>query len=86
MTYETEIEMDKCAARIDWVLDNAGTSAWLKEALRRALEADPVTVGNDVEILRQLLQRRAALWVRDQLTPVVQGGAHGFASSSRSEF
>ena len=86
MTYETEIEMDKCAARIDWVLDNAGTSAWLKEALRRALEADPVTVGNDVEILRQLLQRRAALWVRDQLTLVVQGGDHGFASSSRSEF
>ena len=76
MTYETVNEMDKCAARIDWVLDNAGTSAWLKEALRRALEADPVSVGNDVEVLRQLLQQRATLWVRDQLTPVVQGGDH----------
>ena len=56
-------------ARIAWVLDHAGTSQWLKHALRSALQSDPVSVSNEVEVLRQLLQSRADAWASNQFEP-----------------
>ena len=51
-------------ARIAWVLGHAQMSPWLKGALQTALDGDPVELGNDVEVLRQLLQTRAEVWVQ----------------------
>ena len=42
------------------VLDDPGTSEWLRGALRAALECDPVRAANDAEVLRVVLQQRAA--------------------------
>ena len=41
--------------RIAWALNQPNMSIWLKEALRTALDQDPVSVLNDLEILRDLL-------------------------------
>lgn len=46
-------------ARIDWILAHPGMSVWLKEALRAALERDPVDILNDLEILDYLLRARS---------------------------
>ena len=67
MTMETEASLAAADARIGWVLDNPATSSWLRQALRAALEDQPVAAGNDVEVLRLLLQTRADAWVREQL-------------------
>jgi len=40
-------------------LDDPGVSAWLKQALWRALAQDPVEVARDAEVLRGLLNHRA---------------------------
>ncbi len=45
--------------RISWVLDHPGMSEWLKEAVRTALDRDPVAVLNDLELLNTLLRLRA---------------------------
>ena len=46
-------------ARIAWILAHPGMSVWLKEALRAALERDPVDILNDLEILIYLLRARS---------------------------
>ena len=76
MTPEPEVELKIADARVAWVLDHGGMSPWLKRALREALAADPVGVANDVEILRYLLQPRAAAWSRKQLDST-SGGMSG---------
>ena len=43
------------ARHVDWTLAHSAFSGWLKTALRTALELYPVSVANDVEILRHLL-------------------------------
>lgn len=40
------------------MLQDPNTSAWLREALRTALERDPVDAANDAEMLRCVLMRR----------------------------
>lgn len=42
------------------VLNDPETSEWLRTALKAALTCDPVRVANDVEVLRSVLQQRAA--------------------------
>jgi hypothetical protein len=42
--------------RIAWILTHSGFSKWLKDALRNALDRDPVDVANDLALLGQLLQ------------------------------
>lgn len=55
--------------RIEWVLANPRMSPWLKEALRSALDRDPVDVLNDLELLAILLREHSqALLVRGQAT------------------
>jgi hypothetical protein len=43
---------------IEQVLADPAASFWLKEALRSALDRDPVDAANDAEVLAQLLGRR----------------------------
>lgn len=38
-------------------LDAPGTSHWLREALLKAVERDPVDAANDAEVLAELLVR-----------------------------
>jgi hypothetical protein len=43
---------------IEQVLADPAASFWLKEALRSALDRDPVDAANDAEALAQLLDQR----------------------------
>jgi hypothetical protein len=43
---------------IEQVLADPAASFWLKEALRSALDRDPVDAANDAEVLAQLLDQR----------------------------
>ena len=70
MSDELEDTLAVVDTRIAWVLHHAGMSQWLKLALRGALQCDPVTVGNEVEVLRHLLQSRANAWARNCVEPV----------------
>ena len=54
-------------ARIACVRRHDGFSAWLRQALQAALDADPVTAANDAEMLGTLLRLRADAWVDTQL-------------------
>jgi hypothetical protein len=74
MIREPEVALKVAEAQIAWTLDHAGMSPWLKAALYAALDDDPVAVGNDVEVLRNLLQVRANAWVQDQLKTVEASG------------
>ena len=49
--------------RIAWTINHPDMSGWLKEALRTALEQDPVAVLNDLEILKDLIN----LWADAQI-------------------
>jgi hypothetical protein len=44
--------------RVEEVLNDFATSAWLKRALTTALERDPVDALHDAELLQMLLHRR----------------------------
>ncbi|QCT95411.1 hypothetical protein FEV13_00215 (plasmid) [Stutzerimonas degradans] len=47
-------------AEIQAVMSAPGTSHWLREALREALQRDPVDAANDAEALSDLLNRHCA--------------------------
>lgn len=44
----------------DAILSSPDTSTWLKDALRAALERDPVDAANDAELLCSVLAGRCA--------------------------
>lgn len=54
----------------DVVLDDPAASFWLKDALRAALERDPVDATNDAMLLANVLDARAAIAVMDPSTIV----------------
>jgi hypothetical protein len=66
MTEMVSNDLAAVEAQIAWVLGHADISPWLKQALRSALDRDPVETGNDVEVLRHLLQKRARACVNHQ--------------------
>lgn len=53
--------------QIHWVLGNAQMSDWLKQALRAAMDRDPLEVTNDLEILNILLRRRCQVLIDDSM-------------------
>lgn len=55
MSKPSDDELREVEQRIEWVLADPGMSAWLKSALRTALDHDPVQILNDLEMLRILL-------------------------------
>lgn len=48
-------------SEINWVLHHPGLSSWLKESLRLSLVRDPLSVLNELEVLRCLSERRLAV-------------------------
>lgn len=50
---------------IEEVLRDRSASAWLKAALRSALERDPVDAANDAEVLARLLDLRCRSMLRE---------------------
>jgi hypothetical protein len=56
---------------IDWILEHPAFSDWIKNALRTAMERDPVSVANDVELLRHVLHA----WTFARIE--YPGGRHG---------
>lgn len=49
----------KAESHISAVIGDPGTSYWLKDALSRSLDRDPVDSVNDAEALHELLEARA---------------------------
>lgn len=47
------------------VLNDPCTHTWLKNALRAALECDPVDMASDAEFLTAILKARAARFCRE---------------------
>ncbi len=89
MSNKPETMLAKSDEQIAWVLGHEGMSPWLKRALLDALATDPIAAGNDVEVLRHLLQARAEAWARDQLQAVYvdippPSGKVGSCPSTRS--
>jgi hypothetical protein len=56
---EPEVILALMDARIAWVLDHPHTSDWLKQTLRTADGLDPITLQNDVEMLKHLIVPRS---------------------------
>ncbi len=52
--------------QISYALSHPGISAWLKHALRSALDRDPIAVLNDLEILSLMLRKRSAQRIAEQ--------------------
>ena len=50
--------LEEAERRIEFVLAHPGMSRWLKNAMRTALDRDPVKVLNDLGILNTLLRAR----------------------------
>jgi hypothetical protein len=53
--------------KIAWVLAHPGMSPWLKNALRSAIDQDPIHIMNDLEVLRHVLSARCDASVRSYL-------------------
>ena len=60
MSEQSPIYYKPAAPDLQAILTSPRASFWLKDALRAALEHDPVDAANDAELLASLLQARAA--------------------------
>jgi hypothetical protein len=58
MKNDRPVASDENLPQIDEVLRDPAASFWLTNALRSALERDPVDATNDAEVLARLLDRR----------------------------
>ncbi len=56
-------EVERAIQHVDWILEHPAFSDWIKHALRTAIERDPVSVANDVELLKHVLHA----WTSAQL-------------------
>ena len=66
---ETPLErLIEAERQIAWVLAHPGMSAWLKRALRTAVDRDPVDILNDLEMLNLLLQSRSQAEIDQSLS------------------
>ena len=51
--------------QLSFVMAHPGISEWLKNALRSALERDPIEVLNDLEILNLILRNRSHMLIAE---------------------
>lgn len=51
---EPELALARADAHIAWALAQPQVSGWLQAALRSARDHDPLTLQNDIELLRHL--------------------------------
>lgn len=66
-TDEPEVALARMESRIDWVLARHDISPWLRQAIVTASSADPVSIANDIEMLRHLFVPLAGAWTRNLL-------------------
>ena len=59
MTEEAKRELAQCDQQIEWLLNNDGTSPWLKAALESAAVCDPMSILSDLEILCHVIKKRS---------------------------
>jgi hypothetical protein len=52
---------------IHQVISNPATSCWLRESLEAAIKRDPVDAANEVEVMADLLGRRAQQALNDAI-------------------
>lgn len=52
---------------IGWLLNNPATSPWLRRAIVGAIQGEPITVLNELEILKDVLVRWANANIEDKL-------------------
>lgn len=60
MSEERPIYHQPSAPDVDEILASPSASFWLKDALRSALQRDPVDAANDAELLASILAKRSA--------------------------
>ena len=70
---EPEVMLAVAETRISWVLDHPHMSDWLKHALRSAASCDPITMQNDVEMLRHLILPRSQAQIEMTLASAFAG-------------
>ncbi|ENZ77707.1 MULTISPECIES: hypothetical protein [Ralstonia] len=46
--------------KIQQVLNDPGTSSWLKTALRAQIQRDPVDAANDADVLAEIMREKLA--------------------------
>ena len=68
------ISAERCIHR---ALTHPALSGWLKDALRSALERDPLAVANDVELLSHLLRPWTEAHLAREAYPAPTVGVHG---------
>jgi hypothetical protein len=59
MSQFDEEQLERCDESVAFVLNDPGMSAWLKDAIRAALDRHPLEVLNDLEILNTILRSRS---------------------------
>lgn len=64
MSEERPIYHQPSAPDVDAILASPSASFWLKDALRSALQRDPVDAANDAELLASILASRSAAVLR----------------------
>ncbi len=70
MKHEPETVIAITNARIRHLLDSPHVSDWLKAALRAADGHDPITLRNEIEILRHLIAPMARTDADVAMTPI----------------
>jgi hypothetical protein len=50
------VQLAEAERRIAWILAHPGFSDWLKDALRKAVDRDPVDVVNDLELFGHVIR------------------------------
>ncbi|MDR7257538.1 hypothetical protein J2X47_001709 [Sphingomonas sp. BE270] len=64
MSVPSSNELREAERQIEWVLAHPRMSPWLKDALRSAIDQDPIQIMNDLEVLRHVLSARCEASVR----------------------
>lgn len=64
MSEERPIYHQPSTPDVDEILASPSVSFWLKDALRSALQRDPVDAANDAELLASILAKRSAAALR----------------------
>lgn len=60
MSEESPPYHQPAAPGVEAILASPSASSWLKDALKAALQRDPVDAANDAELLAELLARRCS--------------------------
>jgi hypothetical protein len=69
MSEQSPIYHEPATPDVDAILNDAAASVWLKEALRAALQRDPMDAVRDAELLVAVLARRCATLQASKATP-----------------